>query len=63
MPASTATHCPYCALQCGLTVRTGGVDPAVEPREFFRPIAADCARKGGRRRNCCPVRPTGCGRR
>ena len=32
--ASTATHCPYCSLQCGmyLTIDEGG--PAVAPRDF-----------------------------
>jgi len=23
MPATTATHCPYCALQCGIHLTTG----------------------------------------
>ncbi|SDM79733.1 molybdopterin oxidoreductase family protein [Allokutzneria albata] len=27
----TPTHCPYCALQCGMTIKPG---PVVEPREF-----------------------------
>jgi assimilatory nitrate reductase catalytic subunit len=32
MPATAVTHCPYCALQCGMTLRAahGGVE--VEPR-------------------------------
>jgi len=29
-----ATHCPYCALQCGMTVTAGGGVPVVAPREF-----------------------------
>jgi assimilatory nitrate reductase catalytic subunit len=30
-----ATHCPYCALQCGMDLVTGGSGPpAVEPRNF-----------------------------
>ncbi|WP_445190300.1 molybdopterin oxidoreductase family protein [Pseudonocardia sp. Cha107L01] len=33
---SAATHCPYCALQCGMTVTTGpgAAKPEVAPREF-----------------------------
>ena len=34
-PRSAATHCPYCALQCGMTLRetpAGGVE--VLPRDF-----------------------------
>ena len=38
---SAATHCPYCALQCGMTVTAeaggaagGGGRPEVEPRDF-----------------------------
>ncbi|WP_163508094.1 molybdopterin oxidoreductase family protein [Fodinicola acaciae] len=34
MPAHTGTHCPYCALQCAITVDTSGAEPVVEPREF-----------------------------
>lgn len=35
-PGGTATHCPYCALQCAMTLRTGGPGGAVtvEPRDF-----------------------------
>ncbi|HVV22140.1 MAG TPA: hypothetical protein VHF06_22090, partial [Pseudonocardiaceae bacterium] len=28
-----ATHCPYCALQCGMQLRVNGT-VTVEPREF-----------------------------
>lgn len=28
----TATHCPYCALQCGMTLVTEGADVVVSPR-------------------------------
>jgi assimilatory nitrate reductase catalytic subunit len=31
----TATHCPYCALQCAMTITTApGQTPAVTPRDF-----------------------------
>ncbi|WP_026416559.1 molybdopterin oxidoreductase family protein [Actinomadura oligospora] len=29
----TATHCPYCALQCGMTLTPGDGPPVVAPRE------------------------------
>ncbi|MBO0806430.1 MAG: molybdopterin oxidoreductase family protein [Nocardiopsaceae bacterium] len=32
-PRATPTHCPYCALQCAMTV-TVGTRPAVAPRDF-----------------------------
>ncbi len=33
--AQTATHCPYCALQCAMTITTApGAPPAVTPRDF-----------------------------
>ncbi|AHH95140.1 molybdopterin oxidoreductase family protein [Kutzneria albida] len=31
---STDTHCPYCALQCGMEVRTAEAGVSVAPREF-----------------------------
>ncbi len=33
---TTATHCPYCALQCAMTITapTGSGPPAVGPRDF-----------------------------
>lgn len=31
---ATETHCPYCALQCGMTLRMSGGAIAVEPRDF-----------------------------
>lgn len=32
---TAATHCPYCALQCGMTLRQTGTDPVeVLPRDF-----------------------------
>jgi assimilatory nitrate reductase catalytic subunit len=30
----TATHCPYCALQCGMTVRVTDAGPRIEERDF-----------------------------
>jgi assimilatory nitrate reductase catalytic subunit len=33
--AATATHCPYCALQCGIHIVTDGVTPRVEPNPRF----------------------------
>ncbi|HEY3456047.1 MAG TPA: molybdopterin oxidoreductase family protein [Bryobacteraceae bacterium] len=35
-PASsaTATHCPYCALQCGMNLARAGHSVAVKPRDF-----------------------------
>ncbi|MFL5804870.1 MAG: hypothetical protein ACJ8CR_24390, partial [Roseiflexaceae bacterium] len=32
--ASTATHCPYCALQCGMYLIDGERGPTVAPRDF-----------------------------
>lgn len=37
-PAPTKTHCPYCALQCGITLDTSGDDskkPVLEPQIDF----------------------------
>lgn len=36
MPTPTATHCPYCALQCGMIVHgSNGIGvPSVRPRDF-----------------------------
>jgi len=36
LQTQTATHCPYCALQCAMTISvpTGGGRPAVTPRDF-----------------------------
>ncbi|GAB2924701.1 molybdopterin oxidoreductase family protein [Rhodococcus aerolatus] len=34
-PTAADTHCPYCGLQCAMTVTTGGPGgPAVSPRDF-----------------------------
>ncbi|KJY28514.1 hypothetical protein VR46_37955, partial [Streptomyces sp. NRRL S-444] len=35
--SATATHCPYCALQCGMNLRPepGGASVVVEEREDF----------------------------
>ena len=51
-PAGTATHCPYCALQCAMSVSPGspaggpaGQGPGVEPRQFPTNGGALC-RKG-----------------
>jgi assimilatory nitrate reductase catalytic subunit len=33
-PTSTATHCPYCALQCGMTLVRDGGPMTVAPRDF-----------------------------
>ncbi|SCL19741.1 assimilatory nitrate reductase catalytic subunit [Micromonospora nigra] len=33
-PREVATHCPYCALQCGMTLRTDGAAVTVAPRQF-----------------------------
>src|SRR3954451_1430453 len=30
----TETHCPYCALQCGITLRPGPRAVQLEPRDF-----------------------------
>src|SRR5262249_54404628 len=32
---SVATHCPYCALQCGMIIHGGPSSPVVGPNEFF----------------------------
>jgi assimilatory nitrate reductase catalytic subunit len=31
---STDTHCPYCALQCAMTITSGVGTPIIAPREF-----------------------------
>ncbi|MDG4806219.1 molybdopterin oxidoreductase family protein [Micromonospora sp. WMMD1120] len=33
-PREVATHCPYCALQCGMTLRDDGGAVTVHPRQF-----------------------------
>ncbi|WP_435207132.1 molybdopterin oxidoreductase family protein [Micromonospora sp. bgisy143] len=33
-PRQVATHCPYCALQCGMTLRADDAGVSVLPREF-----------------------------
>ncbi len=33
--ASTATHCPFCALQCAFRLRAGGDGPEIEPEPSF----------------------------
>ncbi|MFJ5600677.1 molybdopterin oxidoreductase family protein [Micromonospora parva] len=33
-PREVATHCPYCALQCGMTLRAGDTGVTVHPRQF-----------------------------
>ena len=42
---SAATHCPYCALQCAMTVDTDGAVPTVAPRQFPTNLGGLC-RKG-----------------
>jgi assimilatory nitrate reductase catalytic subunit len=32
---ATVTHCPYCALQCGMVVHGKSSFPAISPNEFF----------------------------
>ena len=32
---STATHCPYCSLQCGIVLTTGNGPPTLVPQEAF----------------------------
>jgi anaerobic selenocysteine-containing dehydrogenase len=50
----TATHCPYCALQCGMNlVREGGAIN-VAPREFPTNKGGLC-QKGWTAQNCCRV--------
>ncbi|MFE9189699.1 molybdopterin oxidoreductase family protein [Micromonospora sp. NPDC007208] len=34
MPREVATHCPYCALQCGMTLRADDAGVTVHPRQF-----------------------------
>ncbi len=34
MAREVATHCPYCALQCGMTLREGDAGVTVHPRQF-----------------------------
>ena len=44
-PSGTETHCPYCSLQCGMTVVEGAAGPTVVARDF--PInAGGLCRKG-----------------
>ncbi|MEU1589308.1 molybdopterin oxidoreductase family protein [Micromonospora sp. NPDC005710] len=33
-PREVATHCPYCALQCGMTLRADDAGVTVHPRQF-----------------------------
>ncbi|MET7821053.1 molybdopterin oxidoreductase family protein [Micromonospora zamorensis] len=33
-PREVATHCPYCALQCGMTLREDDTGVSVHPRQF-----------------------------
>ncbi|MEU5671472.1 molybdopterin oxidoreductase family protein [Micromonospora sp. NPDC047753] len=33
-PREVATHCPYCALQCGMTLRADDTGVTVHPRQF-----------------------------
>ncbi|MGC5308249.1 molybdopterin oxidoreductase family protein [Micromonospora zamorensis] len=33
-PLEVATHCPYCALQCGMTLREDDTGVSVHPRQF-----------------------------
>ncbi|MFI6234656.1 molybdopterin oxidoreductase family protein [Micromonospora sp. NPDC050784] len=34
LPGEVATHCPYCALQCGMTLRADDAGVTVHPRQF-----------------------------
>ncbi|MGC4867101.1 molybdopterin oxidoreductase family protein [Micromonospora sp. DT53] len=34
LPREVATHCPYCALQCGMTLRADDAGVTVHPRQF-----------------------------
>ncbi|RQX14705.1 nitrite reductase [Micromonospora ureilytica] len=34
LPREVATHCPYCALQCGMTLRSDDAGVTVHPRQF-----------------------------
>lgn len=58
--APTATHCPYCSLQCGMNLRpvTGGPVVEVVERTDFPVNAAPCAARAGPRR---PFSPHGYG--
>ena len=44
--ATTATHCPYCALQCGLNVVADGPSAAVAARPEFPVNAGALCLKG-----------------
>ncbi len=44
---STRTHCPYCAFQCGMSVRVGaGVEPEITPDPTFPVNAGQMCIKG-----------------
>jgi assimilatory nitrate reductase catalytic subunit len=45
-PAGTATHCPYCALQCGMAVAVGGTEVTIVPREDIPANAGGLCQKG-----------------
>ncbi|MEU8309276.1 molybdopterin-dependent oxidoreductase [Actinomadura sp. NPDC048955] len=45
--AATPTHCPYCALQCGMSLHDGGSEPLrVEPRDDVPANAGGLCQKG-----------------
>ncbi|MEU4824831.1 molybdopterin oxidoreductase family protein [Actinomadura sp. NPDC023710] len=45
--AGTPTHCPYCALQCGMTLHDGGSEPVrVTPRDDVPANAGGLCQKG-----------------
>ncbi|GGQ31684.1 assimilatory nitrate reductase catalytic subunit [Actinomadura coerulea] len=45
--AETPTHCPYCALQCGMTLRDGGSEPlSVAPRDDVPANGGGLCQKG-----------------
>ncbi len=53
---SVATHCPYCALQCAMTLLRAarpGRGRRSQPRATSRPTRAGCARRAGPRPRCC----------
>ncbi|GAA4997838.1 hypothetical protein GCM10025734_30670 [Kitasatospora paranensis] len=57
--AATATHCPYCALQCGMGLRRtdGPVPVAVEERPDFPVNRGRCAARARAPRPSWPPAP------
>ena len=52
----TLTHCPYCAVQCGIGLVAGGRPATLAPQEGFPTNRAGLCSKGGPRWSCSSTR-------